>query len=147
MKCIFWGSEASAKNKGHTFKCRRSSRECFPPPPLHLAKDTTCDFQGLSFSASFDHHPSQERRMKSSPESRATVPQRLMFKEGRKVGRKSVLCHWKGFASGRGEGENKGRRAGRGVKRELGPKRKRGKIPRVNILKERQKKILSKVRL
>lgn len=63
--------------------------------------------------------------MKSSPESRATVPQRLMFKEGRKVGRKSVLCHWKGFASGRGEGENKGRRAGRGVKRELGPKRKR----------------------
>lgn len=74
-----------------------------------LAKDTTCDFQELSFSASFDHHPSQERRMKSSQKSRATVPQRLMFKEGRKVGRKSVLCHWKGFASGRREGENKGK--------------------------------------
>lgn len=39
--------------------------------------------------------------MKSSQKSRATVPQRLMLKGGGKVGRKSVVCHWKGFASGR----------------------------------------------
>lgn len=70
--------------------------------------------------------------MKSSQKSRATVPQRLMFKEGRKVGRKSVLCHWKGFASGRREGENKGKlekgggaRGRRGLKEELGLRRKR----------------------
>lgn len=113
----------------------------FPPPPLHLAKDTTCDFQGFSFSASFDQHPSQERHMKSSPESRATVPQRLMFKEGRKVGRKSVLCHWKGFASGKGEGENKRRIGGGGGRwnrnwRQSG----RRKIPRVKILKKKREK-------
>lgn len=30
-----------------------------------------------------------------------------MFKEGRKVGRKSELCHWKGFASGRRKKEGK----------------------------------------
>lgn len=49
--------------------------------------------------------------MKSSQKSRATVPQRPMLKEGRKVGRKSVLCHWKRFASGRSE--NAGREGGR----------------------------------
>lgn len=68
--------------------------------------------------------------MKSSQKSRATVPQRLMFKEGRKVGRKSVLCHWKGFASGRREGENKGKLEKGGGARERGglkgePRRKR----------------------
>lgn len=52
--------------------------------------------------------------MKSSQKSRATVPQRLMFKEGRKVGRKSVLCTGKDLQVG--GGRTRGSREG-GIER------------------------------
>ena len=53
-----------------------------------------------------------------------------MFKEGRKVGRKSVLCHWKGFAKWEEEEQGEAGREG-GIDGGTRLRRKRAALERI----------------